>query len=254
MLNMIIKYLKYLGVIVGAIGLSIIGFIAYLLFCSWLDKRKLEYLPLEDIPSFCVLDVNTLREVTGNRDFPDFEAKQLWFYKSDISHSVPHIECRFKKKMSEEDFEKFFQVESNIYWNPDKDGTLWFSRGWSQKEYMDIPKGMEENLFISIDWLSRSGFVLSFMKNDEWVSIDKDYLNKLTGCVFPEYSVINFENGGKSISAKLLFSKYVEKNTADIFANGTDEIKVDTVIDNKRIFFDMLRDERYGDLFISQEE
>ena len=138
--NMIIKYLKYLGVIVGAIGLSIIGFIAYLLFCSWLDKRKLEYHLLEDIPSFCVLDVNTLREVTGNRDFPDFEAKQLWFYKSDSSHSVPHIECRFKKKMSEEDFEKFFQVESNIYWNPDKDGTLWFSRGWYKKSIWIFPK------------------------------------------------------------------------------------------------------------------
>ena len=58
------------------------------------------------------------------------------------------------------------------------------------------------------------------------------------------------------ITKAKLFSDFVEKNTADALANSLDtmEIKVDTLIDNKWIFFDMLRNERHANLLISVEK
>ena len=229
------------------IGICIIVFAA----SRWFYEPEQVISPLDDLPSYCVLDVNTIREVTECEEFPDFEATQLWYYKSDHSHSVPYIECHFKKKMNEEEFDKFCQVEKSICWGSDKDATLLFSRGWSQKEYMEIPKGMEENLFVSIDKLSRSGFTLSYKKNAGWEKIDNDYINKLTGYEFPPYTVISFENDGDTIRAILLFSNYLEKTIADVLANDLDEIKIDTLFDNKEVFFDMLTNERHAILGIT---
>jgi len=250
------KYLKYVGVIIGFLGIIVIIFIAILWFCNWSIKNERDYFSLEDLPSYCVTDVNKIREITECDDFPEFVAANLWYYKSDSSHTVSHIDCYFKKEMSEKEFEKFCQAQRNICWGSDKDATLYFSRGWSKKDYMDIPQGMEENLVITIDKLDCAGFTLSYKKNCGWEKIDKDYINELTGFAFPPYYVISIENDGGIIRAKLLFSDFVEKNTADALANSLDtmEIKVDTLIDNKWIFFDMLRNERHANLLISVEK
>lgn len=251
---MIKKCLKYLGVIIIILGIFVLIFIAFLWFCKWSINKERDYFSLEDLPHYCVIDVNKIREITECDAFPDFEATNLWYYKSDSSHTFPHIECYFKKEMSEKEYEKFWQTQRNICWGSDKDATLYFSRGWSKKEYMDIPQGMEENLVITIDKLDNAGFTLSYKRNDGWVKIDKDYINKLTGFVFPPYSVISFENDGDIIRAKLLFSDFVEKKTADALANNSldsMEIKIDTLINNKWVFFDMLRNEKHAHLFIS---
>ena len=249
---MIKKILKILGVIITAIAICIIGIIVWLLSLYIIDENKKEYFSIADLPNYCITDASIIREIIERKDLPDFQVKELWYYKSDTCHCVPFIECSFNKKMTEEEFMEFCDKTKYVYWDSDKDGTLLFSRGWSMKEYMEVPKGMDENLVIKIYKLSQRGFTLSYKRNVSGEKIDDDFINKLTGHVFPSFSVLSYENDGETVRAKLLFSNLVEKKTADALSNGLDsmEIIVDTLVGNKRVFFDMLRNEKQADLLI----
>ena len=249
---MVKKILKILSVIITAIAICFIGIIVWLWYINKSIENEREYVSISDLPNYCITDASIIREITECTDLPDFQVKELWYYKSDTCHSVPYIECSFNKEMMEEEFMEFCDKLKNVCWDYDKDGTLLFSRGWSKKEYMEVPKGMDENLVIEIDKLSQQGFTLLYKRNVRSEIIDKDFINNLTGHVFPPFSVISYKNDGETVMAKLLFSNLVEKKIADALSNGLDsmEIKVDTLVGNKWIFFDMLRNEKQADLLI----
>lgn len=243
-------------IIVCAITYIIIGVLVFLWFFdkdnSIKDDR--EYVQIEELQDYFVRNINIIRFVTECNDFPDYEARKLWYHRIDGYHTEPHIECFFKREMTKEEFIKLSKITHNIYWRVDKDGTLRFSRGWSQKEFMEIPVGMMENMLVRIEKLSQSGFTLSYRDNVKGERIDGDFLNKLTGKTFPAYSVVDYNNDGVRIYAQLQFENLVDTGTInELLASDSLDIKFDTVLNNKRFFFSMPKNEKLAILKIRDD-
>ena len=153
--------------------------------------------------------------------------------------------------MTKEEFTKLSNITNYIYWRDDKDGTLRFSRSWSQKEYMNIPVGMMENMIVKIEKLSRSGFTLSYRDNVVGERIDSDYLNKLTGIKFPAYSVVDYYNNGMRIIAKLQFENLVDISTVKDFCESDSlEIKNNYIYNDKRVSLSIFRNMKFAKLII----
>lgn len=244
------RVLKMLGAIFVAFIICVVGITAWLWSMNHSYEEDKVYVPIFELSEDFVTDVNIIRRVTQCEDLPEFEAKELWYHKIDGYHSEPHIECYFKKKMTEDELKKFFNIKENVFWDSDKDWTLSFSRGWSKKEYMDVPDGMKEDMAVKIEKLSQAGFTLSFWKNINTRPIESDFINKITGATFPSFSVISYRSDIDNVYAKLRFDRLVGGDIVGISQNNSDEIKVDTFINKKRILFSMLRNEQYADLEI----
>ena len=207
--------------------------------------------PVTELPDCFRTDVSAIREITQCDVFPVFEVKELWFDQSDSSHCFPHLECSFKKELTEQQFSALVDMCDSVYWDSDKDGTLCFSRGWSTKDQMEVPAGMEEDVFVSIEKLCKTGFTLSFMKNVKGDRIEDDFLSKLTDYTFPPFSVVSYMNDGDEMRATLRFHHPVDKHTVEALSYDSDEIKIDTVINGQCFFFTMLANELIADLSIS---
>lgn len=243
---------KRCKILKGIINIVIIFIVILLaLFLSNLPYRKVS-VSITELPSSYKTDINTIRGITMCESFPDFEIDELWFYKNDSNHTKPYLECSFKKEMTDEEFETFHENGNNVCWDCEKDYTLSFSRGWSKKEFMDIPNGMEEDMVVDIINLSNYGFTLSYYKNAKSEKIEDDYINNLTGYSFPTFSVVSYENDGETTVAKLLFDNYIDKHIADDFSIPDDSmvIMIDTIINNNWISLSMIRNERVADLII----
>ena len=239
---------------VGIIGIAILCLclIAVWLFFVWsgsLSGRNI--VPITELPDCFRTDASAIREITQCDDFPDFEVKELWFDQPDSNHCFPHLECCFKEELTEQQFLALADMCDKVYWDSDKDGTLCFSRGWSTKDFMEVPAGMEDDIFVSIEKLTKTGFTLSFQKNVKGDWIEDDFLNKLTNCTFPPFSVVNYENDGYAMRAKLRFHHPVDKQTFDALSFDSEEIKIDTVINGHWIFCTMDANDLIADLFIS---
>ena len=241
---------KVLKAILIAFIICVVAIIAWLWSMSRSYEEDKVFGPISDLSEDFVTDVNIIRRVTQCEELPEFEAKELWYHKIDSFHSELHIECYFKKKMTENEFKKLFNIKENVYWTSDKDWTLFFSRGWSKKEYMDVPDGLKEDIAVKIEKLSQAGFILSFWKNVNTRPIESDFINQITGATFPSFSVISYRSDIDNVYAKLRFDSFVDKKIVEVSQNISDEIKVDTIINNKRILFSMLRNEQYADLEI----
>lgn len=237
----------------GIINIVIIGAVVYLaLFLTNLPYRKVS-VSITELPSSYKTDINSIREITMCETFPDFVINELWFYKNDSDHSEPHLECSFKREMTDEEFETFCEIGNSVCWDYEKDNTMSFTRGWSKKEFMDIPDGMEEDMVVNIIMLSKYGFTLSYYKNAKSEKIEDDYIDNLTGYSFPTFSVVSYENDGETTRAKILFNNYIDKLIADKLTNPVDsmEIRIDTIINNNWIYLSMIRNERVADIIIS---
>jgi hypothetical protein len=246
---MIKRVLKIFGVIIGAIIIYIVGITIWLYSMIHYYEESKDSVPLSELPKDFVTDVDLIRNITQCQDLPEFEARKLWYHKMDGYHSEPHIDCYFKRKMTEDEFKNLFKMTENIYWDSDKDWTLSFSRGWSKKEYMDVPEGMKEDIAVKIEKLSQTGFTLSYWKNVNSRPIDCDSLNMIAEMILPSYSVVSYISDIDNIRAKLRFNN-ASKNIADVFPNGSEEIKIDTFVNGKWYIFSMYRDEKYADLRI----
>ena len=247
---MIRRILKISGLFIAVIILCIAVIIVWLLSMNRSYEEEKEYAPISELSSDYVTDVDVIKGVTQCEDLPEFEARKLWYYKIDGNHSEPHIECYFKRVMTEDEFKKFFKITENIYWDSDKDWTLSFSRGWSKKGFMDVPSGMKEDMAVKIEKLSPVGFTLSYWKNVNSRPVDADSLNKIIGMTLPTFSVVSYRSDIENVYAKLRFDSMVDKNAVDVFRNNSDEIKIDTFVNKKRFFFCMYKDEQYADLEI----
>jgi len=241
----IIKGIIYIVVIIGIVASLVI----------FLTNHPYDHVsvPITELPSSYKTEIKSIREITMCESFPDFKIEELWFYKNDSNHTKPYLECSFKKEMTDEEFETFCEICNNVCWDSEKDFTLSFSRGWSKKEFMDIPNGMEEDMVVEINYLSNYGFTLSYHKNAKSEKIEDDFINNLTGSSFPSFTVVSYVNDGETTWVKLLFNNYIDKHIADEFSNFGDSmsIMIDTIINNNWIDFSMIRNERNANLIIS---
>lgn len=245
---MIKRVVKAIVIVIGAIIFCIVGITVWLWSMSQSYEERKDYVPISELSEDFNTDVNIIRRVTQCKDLPEFEARELWYYKIDGLHSEPFIECYFRREMTEDEFKKLFKITENAYWDSDKDATLRFSRGWSKKEYMNVPEGMKEDLAIKIEKLSKAGFTLSYWKNINSRPIEPDFINKIIGTKFPSFSVISYISDHENVYAKLRFDSILDKNAVGYFQNNSDEIKVDTSLNKKRIIFSMDGDDQYADL------
>ncbi len=219
----------------------------------WMER---DYRPVSELNYPYVTDLQTIRRVTECPDFPDFEVKELWYDKSDSNHSAPYMECEFKKEMTDEEFMNFHDITNNVYWEPDKDYTIFFWRGWSKKEDMEVPEGMAENMVLEIVKLNKEGFEMSYHKNADGEAIASDFFDKLTGHDFPPFEVIDYRNNGKSTHAIILFADTIGQSTFNAWQDPVDSarLRIDTVDNGKCIFFTMDRNKQYANLLITPKE
>ena len=258
------RLLNIFGLIFAAIIICIIGIVIWR--CpknhSYKEEKKLDPIcefrkdfvtdpnRLSELPEDFVTDVYTIREVTQCKDLPEFEAKRLWYDIMDGAHSEPHINCFFTRKMTEYEFDKFSKIKENIYWGSDSEWTLSFSRGWSKEEYMDVPKGMKEDIAVKIENLSPAGFTLSYWRNVKSKPIDGEIIKRITELRLPSFYIVSYISDLFNVHAKLRYDNMADNNMVNVIPYRSEIIKVDTFINGKWFIFKMKRDEQYADLQI----
>lgn len=130
-----------------------------------------------------------IEELAGIKDFSKFEKT---IYIDEINKDTVATEyLGFEHRLNDDEYSDFFSQCESIYWQSNKDNTLTFRRGWSKKEYMPIPVGMDEEMYVEI-YVNHLGMDLTYIKNPCVETVTKDSLDKFLGVVMPDFTIINY--------------------------------------------------------------
>jgi len=140
------RILKVVGILLGICLLYILFLVGRFIVT---DYRNPE--PVTDAAVYKINNVETVREITGIKDFPEFDINEVCY--DDSLRQNPELGCIFKKKMTDEEYLTFLEKCDTTYWKNDKDATIFFEKEW-------VCNG--DTLFVNINKLSRRGFYLYY--------------------------------------------------------------------------------------------
>lgn len=209
MKKIIKKVGKILAIAVGIIAVMLIVFILFL-----------RSIGTPSIPEDAVLvtdskyqhfgNVDLIREITMAQDFPPFDSK-IYEYTNSKGEKEIYLSCIFNPEVPEDSVWALRRKMKNGILHEDSNGGMDFIKGWSKKEYMSIPTGVEEEMVLTICmFCGDNDFTMSFKKNPCAGGVSKDSLNNYLGANLPEFTIVNFISPDQTT---LQFKEPISKET-----------------------------------------
>ena len=200
---------KIIAIAVGVIAVMLFGFILLLRICG-----------TSSIPEDAVLvtdsqyqhlgNVDLIREITMVQDFPSFDSK-IYEYSNSKGEKEIYLRCLFNPEVPEDSVWALGGKMKNGIIHEHSNGDMDFIKGWSKKEYMSIPTGVEEEMVLTISIFGgNNDFTMSFKKNPCAGGVSKDSLNNYLGVNLPEFTIVNFISPDETT---LQFKEPISKET-----------------------------------------
>lgn len=170
-----------------AVLITALGFIG--LICLIPSKTQ----EVENDTTRHLSNVDIVREITQIPNLPAFTAKAFKTTDKKTGQEKITFECDLDDSIS---FDRLFEEkEKHPYWyNEDKNGYIYFHRGWSKSAYMKIPQGIREEYSVTIIYESSDHFEMVYESNPcgEYGDVEKDSLNHFLGITMPDFTIVNF--------------------------------------------------------------
>lgn len=184
------KILKIIGIIL----LVCVTALEHFLLFNFLSSDADPFIPkeatlIQDKDS--LFSLNRFQKVVEVSNFPRFDT-EIYAWRDSSGQEEMRVEVTFNPVLSEQEYSDLRLVcDSSCYWDSNKDGSMTFSRGWSKRDYMEVPEGMPEERYMEVH-LNRYGMQVTLKNNPCLEMVDKDSLNRCLGVEMPDFTIVNY--------------------------------------------------------------